>query len=77
MSGTSARRVSRPHSAYEAIFGVPVRELFAGVSERAECMTRRRARLLKKRPDGTGRRSDHLVELLGEVAPGEKSKLVA
>jgi len=63
--------------AYEAIFGVPVRELFAGVSARAERMTQRRARLLKKRLDATGRRSDHLVELLGEVAPGEESKLAA
>jgi hypothetical protein len=63
--------------AYEALFGVPVRELFAGVSARAERTTRRRAHLLSKRLDATGRRSDHLVELLGEVAPGEDAKLAA
>jgi transcriptional regulator with XRE-family HTH domain len=63
--------------AYEALFGVPVRELFAGVSARAERMTRRRARLLKKRLEATGRCSDRLLGLLGDVAPGEEAKLVA
>ena len=63
--------------AYEALFGVPVRELFAGVSARAERRTRQRARLLEKRLKTSGRRSDQLLRLLGEVAPGEDSKLAA
>jgi hypothetical protein len=54
-----------------------VRELFAGVSAKAERRTRQRARLLKKRLNVRGRRSDQLLRLLGEVAPGEDSKLAA
>jgi DNA-binding XRE family transcriptional regulator len=61
--------------AYEAMFGVPVRELFAGVSARARRQTRRRACLLRKRLQATGRNSDQLLILLGEVAPNEESKL--
>jgi len=35
--------------AYEAIFGVPVRELFAGIFQKVEGNTARRARLLARR----------------------------
>jgi DNA-binding XRE family transcriptional regulator len=63
--------------AYEAIFDVPVRELFAGVSARAERLARRRACLLRNRLNASGRRSDQLLRLLGEVAPGEESNLAA
>lgn len=40
--------------AYEAVLGVPVRELFAGVYERAERSAVRRARLLSKRLASSG-----------------------
>ena len=52
--------------AYEVIFGVPVRELFAGVYERAERATARRVRLFSKkiRPERTCR-----LRILDEVAP--------
>ena len=63
--------------AYEAIFGVPVRELFAGVSARAQRLTRRRAHLLRKRLPATGRSPDQLIRSLGDVAPGEESELAA
>jgi hypothetical protein len=51
--------------------------LFAGVSARAERLTRQRARLLEKRLNTSGRRSDQLLRLLGEIAPDEESKLAA
>ena len=63
--------------ACEAIFGVPVRELFAGMSARAGRTVRCRARLLKKRMDAAGCRSDRLQEILGEVAPDAETKLTA
>jgi transcriptional regulator with XRE-family HTH domain len=63
--------------ACEAIYGVPVSELFAGVSERAEDMVRRRARVLSKRLGKGGRRADHLSKSLGGAAPNEATKIAA
>jgi transcriptional regulator with XRE-family HTH domain len=84
-SGTIASRYERFRRtpsletalACEAIYGVPVKELFAGVSARAERLVRHRARLLRKRLDATGCRSDRLQRVLGEAAPTEESKLAA
>jgi transcriptional regulator with XRE-family HTH domain len=84
-SGTIASRYERFRRtpsletalACEAIYGVPVKELFAGVSAKAEGLVRRRARLLKKRLDASGCCSDRLQRVLGEVAPAEESKLAA
>jgi transcriptional regulator with XRE-family HTH domain len=63
--------------AYEAIYGVPAKELFAGVSARAERVVRHRARILRKRLAVNGRNSDQLVKILGGVAPDEEAKLAA
>jgi DNA-binding XRE family transcriptional regulator len=60
--------------AYEAIFRVPVSELFAGVYERAEHAATRHARLMKKRLGTGGRCSDRKLKLLAEIAPDERSK---
>jgi transcriptional regulator with XRE-family HTH domain len=58
--------------AYEAVFGVPARELLAGVYDEAEQTTRKRAGLLAKiiagnTGDPDGRRK---VELLNRIAAG-------
>jgi transcriptional regulator with XRE-family HTH domain len=63
--------------AYEAIYGVPVKELFAGVAERAECVVKRRARILDKRMAAAGRQPEQLRRIVGEVAPHEEAKLAA
>jgi transcriptional regulator with XRE-family HTH domain len=63
--------------AYEAIYGISARELFAGVAERAERVVRRRARFLDKRLRAAGRRPEHLQKIVGEVAPEEEAKLAA
>jgi transcriptional regulator with XRE-family HTH domain len=84
-SGTIASRYERFRRtpsletalACEAIYGVPVKELFAGVSARAERLVRRRARFLKKHLDAGSCGSDRLQRALGEVAPGEETKLAA
>jgi len=84
-SGTIASRYERfkrtpsleTALACEAIYGIPVKELFAGVSARAERLVRRRAHLLKKRLDASGCHSDQLQRFLGEAAPGEETKLAA
>jgi transcriptional regulator with XRE-family HTH domain len=55
--------------AYEAILGVPARELFAGVYQRAERSARRRAQLLKKRAALPGPERIAKLKILGEVAP--------
>ena len=50
--------------AYEALYGVPVRELYAGVYEKVEQEVKRRARTLAGRLDGgdpvTGRKLERL-----------------
>ena len=58
--------------ACEAIYGVPVRELFAGVYEQAERTVARRARRLNERiePERVCR-----LKILGEVAPDAETKL--
>jgi DNA-binding XRE family transcriptional regulator len=65
--------------AYEAIFRAPVSELFAGIYEKAERATARRARLIKKRLRTGGRRSDRKLKLLAEIARdrGSKNELAA
>ncbi len=61
--------------AYEAIHGTPVRELFAGVYERAEREAMRRARVLRKRDMARGKLPIEKLKTLGEFAPDEKSKI--
>jgi DNA-binding XRE family transcriptional regulator len=63
--------------AYEAIYGTPVRELFAGVYVRAEREAMRRARVLRKRAIARGKRPLGKLKTLGELAPDEKSKIAA
>jgi transcriptional regulator with XRE-family HTH domain len=63
--------------AYEAIYGVPAKELFAGVAERAERIVRRRARILDKRMTAARRQSERLRSMVGEGAPNEEAKLAA
>jgi transcriptional regulator with XRE-family HTH domain len=58
--------------AYEAVFGVPARELLAGVYEEAEQSVRKRAALLAKiiGRNGEDPESQRKVELLNKVAAG-------
>lgn len=58
----------------EAIFRVPVGDLFAGVYEKAERAAARRARLMKKRVGAGRRSSDRKLKLLAEMAQGRGSK---
>jgi DNA-binding XRE family transcriptional regulator len=60
--------------AYEAIYGIPVRELFAGVYERVERAAARRAWHLSKRI-GAERVSG--LRVFGKVAPDAETKLAA
>ena len=53
---------------------MPVSELFAGVYEKAERDTARRARLMKKRVGRRGSCSDRKLKLLTEMAQGRGSK---
>lgn len=41
--------------AYEAVFGVPVRELFAGIVDKVEAVTHRRARVLARKLSAASR----------------------
>jgi transcriptional regulator with XRE-family HTH domain len=63
--------------AYEEIYGVPARELFAGVADRADRVVRRRAGILHKKMRAAGRRSEQLRRILRKVAPNEDIKLAA
>jgi transcriptional regulator with XRE-family HTH domain len=64
--------------AYEAIFGIPTRELFAGVYQRAERNAHRRARLLQKRIGPLASERIAKLKILGEVATDRnESKLAA
>ena len=60
--------------AYEAIFGLSVRELFAGVYERAERAAARRARLLRKQ---VGPEKVLRLKILGEVRLDDKQQKIA
>lgn len=68
--------------AYEAVFGIPVRELFAGVSQKVERETRMRARRLARKLEvGAGtpavaRKLERLGSLLGSEEEAA-SKLAA
>jgi hypothetical protein len=55
--------------AYEAIYGVPVRELFAGTYERAERGAARRARALRRRALAVECRSPGLRDFLNRFVP--------
>lgn len=59
--------------ACEALFHIPVRELFAGMYERAQRQTSSRARRLRKRLKVNGVCQLRIAKLLDEVA-NEKSK---
>lgn len=61
----------------EALYGIPVKELFAGISIKAERAVRQRARILKKRLDANRHCSPHLSQLLGEVAPEKEHNIAA
>jgi DNA-binding XRE family transcriptional regulator len=63
--------------AYEAIYGIPARELFAGVADRAERVVKRRVRMLDKRLQAHGQRPEQLPRIVGEVAPDEEINLAA
>jgi hypothetical protein len=54
---------------YEAVFRTPVRELFAGIYEKAERSAARRARLLRKRLLAGGRCTQPKLKLLDALAP--------
>lgn len=57
--------------AYEAVFGVPVRQLLAGLYERIERRTRRRAgRLAGRLAESPERRSRAAVALLRRILTG-------
>jgi len=64
--------------AYEAIFGISVRELFAGVYQRVERAARRRAQLLRKRVGRVTSERIGKLKILGEAAPDDgQPKLAA
>jgi DNA-binding XRE family transcriptional regulator len=57
--------------AYEAIFRTPVRELFAGIYEKAERSAARRACLLRKRLLTAGHYAEAKLKLLNALAPNK------
>jgi DNA-binding XRE family transcriptional regulator len=59
---------------YEAIFRTPVRELFAGIYEKAERSAARRARLLRKRLLAGGRCTMPKLKLLDALAPEKPAR---
>jgi transcriptional regulator with XRE-family HTH domain len=63
--------------AYEAIFGISVRELFAGVYQRVERVARRRAQLLQKRIGPVASERIAKLKILGEATPADNNKLAA
>jgi transcriptional regulator with XRE-family HTH domain len=62
---------------YEAIFGVPAREFFAGVYQRAERNARRSAQLLRARSAPARAERIAKLKILVEVAPDDEYKLPA
>src|SRR5579863_6118689 len=63
--------------AYEAIYGVPVRELFAGTYERAERETARRARALRRRADKVECRSPGIRDFFNRFVPERSPEKLA
>jgi transcriptional regulator with XRE-family HTH domain len=63
--------------AYEAIFGIPARELFAGMYQRAERNARQRAQLLQKRIGPMASERIGKLKILGEVAPDDGQAKIA
>jgi transcriptional regulator with XRE-family HTH domain len=64
--------------AYELVFGAPVRDLFAGVFEKVEATTLRRAQLLARKLSAATRtpRTARKLELLGHITSGSASESV-
>jgi transcriptional regulator with XRE-family HTH domain len=63
--------------AYEALFGVPVRELFGGIFEKVEAVTLRRARVLARRLSAaapTSLMAHRLDQLRRSLSSGSGSK---
>ncbi len=54
--------------AYEAIYGRPVRELFAGLYEQAEQNVAERARLLSYRKTGNRKCQEAIINLASKIA---------
>ena len=57
---------------YEVVFGIPVRELFAGHFEKVEAITLRRARVLARKLSAATRTplNARKLELLGQITSG-------
>jgi DNA-binding XRE family transcriptional regulator len=53
--------------AYEAIYGKPVRELFAGLYEQVERKVAERARLLNHRKTGRPKRQEVITDLISKI----------
>jgi transcriptional regulator with XRE-family HTH domain len=62
--------------AYELVFNTPVRNLFAGVFEKVEAITLRRAQLLARKLSAATRtpRTARKLELLGHITSGSASE---
>ena len=61
--------------AYEAIYGKPVRELFAGLYEQIERDVAERARILNFRKNvKPGKKADHRLAVLGKLAAKKSSQ---
>ena len=58
--------------AYEVVFGTPARELFAGISQKVQLRTFRRARLLARKLSEAkqDRRTLRKIEILGSITSG-------
>ena len=53
--------------AYEAIYGMPVRELFAGMYEQAQQRVTERAKLMNFRKGGKAMRKETITNLIGRL----------
>jgi len=64
--------------AYEVVFGIPVRELFAGMFDEVEVITHRRARALARKLSAATQtpRIVRKQELLGQIHSGSGSEPV-
>ena len=62
--------------AYELVFGTPIRELFAGISDEVEIVTHRRARALARKLSAATQtpRIVRKLELLSQITSGSGSE---
>ena len=62
--------------AYEAVFGVPVRDLFAGMFDEVEIVTRQRARILARKLSTASRTplTTRKLDLLSRITSGSGSE---